>query len=67
MKVRAVKLGYYDHLRRRPGDEFVLSNPKHFSDKWMDKVEDSVPKTKKVVKAPAVENEGVSVADADVI
>lgn len=32
MKVRAVRLGYYDLKRRHPGEVFVLSDPKHFSD-----------------------------------
>ncbi len=54
MKVRATKLGYYDMVRRYPGDEFELkdvngldnfegkprfiSAEKQFSERWMEKV-----------------------------
>lgn len=45
MKVRATfqngKFGFYGDKRRRDGDEFELSDPKHFSEKWMIKIEDS--------------------------
>lgn len=36
-------VGYYDLTLFRGGEEFVLSDPKHFSEKWMEKVEASEP------------------------
>lgn len=43
MRVRAKfadnKFGFYGSARRYDGDEFELDDPKHFSDKWMEKVE----------------------------
>lgn len=58
IKVRAVRTGYYDHIRRRPGDVFVIDE-KHFSDAhrepteqrphllpgWMEKVARNTPET----------------------
>lgn len=45
MKVKAKftvgKFGFYGGIRRYDGDEFELSDPKHFSEKWMVKLEDS--------------------------
>lgn len=38
VRVRAVRLGYYQHLRRRVGDVFTLTNPAHFSPIWMQPV-----------------------------
>lgn len=35
------KFGFYGGIRRYDGDEFELSDPKHFSEKWMVKLEDS--------------------------
>jgi hypothetical protein len=54
MKVRAIKLGYYEHIRRRVGDVFELiplkdskgktiSIEQQFSDKWMEKVAKGTP------------------------
>lgn len=51
MKVRAVRIGFYGKKRRRPGEEFTLTDPAHFSDAhvphgaakllgWMEKVEE---------------------------
>lgn len=31
-------MGYYDHKRRYPGDEFELEHNSHFSEKWMERV-----------------------------
>jgi len=39
IKVRAIRMGYYDHIRRREGDVFVIANEQAFSDKWMEKVD----------------------------
>jgi len=35
MKVVAKSLGYYDLIRRRPGDTFILSDKKHLGS-WME-------------------------------
>lgn len=35
MKVKATADGYYDNKRRKPGVEFTLLDPKHFSKAWM--------------------------------
>ena len=40
-----VYAGYYNMVRRRPGDVFDLLRPSDFSKKWMEKVEDTVEKT----------------------
>lgn len=72
MKVRALQLGYYNDVRRREGDIFVLRDKKklkrddrgrtvrdrdgkpefkvisaeeQFSDRWMERVDQSVPAT----------------------
>lgn len=39
MKVRSTSLGYYEHKLRPKGEEFNLTDPKHFSKKWMEKVD----------------------------
>ena len=52
MKVRAklpangsdmTGVGYYDLRLFKGGEEFELSDPKHFSEKWMEKVEEPAP------------------------
>lgn len=51
-KVRAKALGYYNHLRRYPvgsakpkaGEPFVLENPTHFSEVWMEYVSGPDPR-----------------------
>jgi hypothetical protein len=44
MKVKAKfpvgKFGFYGGVRRRDGDVFEIESPKHFSEKWMVKIED---------------------------
>jgi hypothetical protein len=37
-KVRAKVPGYYGGIYRSKGDVFILSDDKHFSARWMDKV-----------------------------
>ena len=37
--------GYYNSVRRAPGAVFDLLKPADFSERWMEKVEDSVEKT----------------------
>lgn len=62
MKVRAklpangsdmTGVGYYDLRLFKGGEEFELSDPKHFSEKWMEKIEEPAP----VVQFVAVEVE----------
>jgi len=48
MKVRAKAKGFYVRLQA-VGDVFDLSEDEHFSDNWMEKVEDEKPAR----KAPA--------------
>lgn len=52
MKVRAklpvngsdmTGVGYYAHQLFKGGEEFTLTDPKHFSEKWMEKVEEPAP------------------------
>lgn len=43
IKVRATKLGFYNNLRRREGDVFVLRDSNQFSKKWMEEVPASTP------------------------
>lgn len=31
-------VGYYDHKRRYPGDQFELEHDSHFSKTWMERV-----------------------------
>ena len=59
MKVRAIFPGYYNHERRgvgkRKDEAFVLTDPKHFSKKWMVEVKDGAP-----APAPAAPAEKVA-------
>jgi hypothetical protein len=43
IKVRAIRLGYYDNERKRVGDVFFISGPREFSTVWMETVDGSVP------------------------
>lgn len=52
IRVKAVALGFYENLRRRPGAIFTIKNEKEFSKNWM------VRLTTK--PAPAVEVEEVA-------
>ena len=36
-------VGYYNHRLFKGGEEFELSDPNHFSTKWMEKVEKPQP------------------------
>lgn len=38
-------VGYYNLVRRKPGDVFDLTDEKDFSPKWMEKVNLETPKT----------------------
>lgn len=43
MKVRAIQVGYFDHILRRVGDEFVIQEEKQFSKRWMERLDSPVP------------------------
>jgi len=40
IRVQATQVGYYDNLRRRIGDVFLLAEDEEFSAKWMQRVSD---------------------------
>lgn len=43
-KVRAIRMGYYNEIRRRDGDVFVLQHPaREFSTQWMEYVDARTP------------------------
>ena len=50
IKVRALYTGYYDHVRRREDDVFVIANEQAFSEKWMVRVDARTPE--RVTSAP---------------
>jgi hypothetical protein len=64
VKVIAKFMGFYNHQRQRPGEEFELDEPGHFSEKWMERVpeepieEAPVKKTKGKAKADASQSGG---------
>lgn len=43
LRVRATRMGYYEHLRRREGDVFTLKDESHFSESWMEAVDARTP------------------------
>jgi hypothetical protein len=43
IRVRATKYGFYGDYAREVGKVFTLTDPKHFSAKWMEKVDPSTP------------------------
>jgi len=44
IKVRAVRMGYYDNARRRPGHVFTIRES-DFSARWMERVTPNTPET----------------------
>jgi hypothetical protein len=50
MKVRATKLGYYNHRRRRENEIFELTDEKQFSNRWMERLDDKPAKASKPAK-----------------
>jgi len=44
-KVQATRLGYYGHMRRRPGAVFAIRDGSHFSARWMRRVPPDTPET----------------------
>lgn len=57
MRVRAKfangRFGFYGDCRRRDGDEFYLTDPSHFSAKWMIKLEDDKEEKPRRGRRPA--------------
>lgn len=43
IKVRATRMGYYDHARRREGDVFHIATMHDFSANWMELVDPATP------------------------
>lgn len=66
MKVRATKLGYYNHKRQHEGMEFHIKDEKAFSENWMELLDEApAPKkarSKKVSKKSIIED-----SDSEVI
>ncbi len=50
MKVKAIRLGYYDNARRKEGNIFHIKSEEEFSKVWMEKVSDKKPTPTKKVK-----------------
>jgi len=42
-RVRATQDGFIYEARRRIGDVFTITDPKHFSKTWMEEVDDATP------------------------
>jgi len=67
MKVRALRLGYYGDKRRREDAVFFLKDKSHFSEKWMEVIEENAkPKRKKAASPKKVESKEVD-SNAEVI
>lgn len=49
------KYGFYGECRRYDGDEFTLTDPKHFSKVWMGKLEDAPRRGRKPAAETVVE------------
>src|SRR5262245_41547384 len=43
IKVRAIRQGYYDHIRRHEGDVFYIAKEQDFSAVWMEAVDPRTP------------------------
>jgi hypothetical protein len=65
MRVKAIRLGYYNHKRRREGDIFDLLNEKHFSKHWMEKFSGKSKGSKKVQEPELEEGEEPAGAEGD--
>lgn len=66
MKVKATRLGFYDLKRRQVGEEFILHDPKLFSEKWMEAVDGKAPAKKVKKPEPVVEAQEIA-SDDEVI
>lgn len=80
MRVRAKRMGYYEHKRIKPGQEFVLvtrkgldqnrkpltlTPEKQFTETWMEKVEGSVEDRSEQVVAKAKGKTGKAVKEPE--
>jgi hypothetical protein len=45
VKVRATRLGYYDHARRREGDVFVMDEHQVATHSWVERVPSNTPES----------------------
>lgn len=59
MLVKATRLGFYGNTRVQSGASFTLNNPKDFSEKWMEKLEE--PKKRRKSKEKSVSEKGKEV------
>lgn len=59
MLVRALKLGYYEHKRRREGDLFNLRKEAEFSSSWMELVDEKDAPEETAADVAADETEAV--------
>ena len=62
MKVRAIRLGYYNHRRRRENEVFELLDEKAFSNKWMVRIEKV---SQKPVPEPPIANAPMGQASSE--
>jgi hypothetical protein len=53
MQVRAKRMGWYGSVRQREGVVFVLADEKHFSERWMERIEAKAPVVEPQVAAPS--------------
>lgn len=58
IKVRALAPGHYGNRYREAGDEFQITEEKHFSKRWMEKVGEEAEKPESKTKAPEPEKSG---------
>jgi len=69
MKVRATQLGYYGNIRIREGQAFRLKDPKHFSEKWMVKLDKNakvdVVEPPKPIESPLIQEPEAEQVTAD--
>lgn len=52
IEVRAIGVGYYNHILRKEGDEFEISDEKVFSKIWMERIH-PLPEAQKPAKSEA--------------
>jgi len=64
MKVKATRLGYYANIRIKEGQAFRLKDSKHFSEKWMVKL-DKKAKVQELVIDEPIQEESVLIDDAE--
>lgn len=59
-------MGYYGLKRIRSGEEFVLSDEKHFSSKWMEKIDSGESEAKAKVKPGKKHGAPTSIGDEQI-